>query len=162
MPASIELESPAKLGRAFPSNNLSISCGQFKIVRNQLRLLFPRSCKVRIAALVHVSKVEQNVPRISQSRDFAKQARPRAFDLISAATLSRLSPTIINKTQPRSDSILDSFLRRSLRRYFVTMTTPPKASKRKLDHTAPISPPPLRRKLQSNTTRAYSWSRKSK
>lgn len=35
------------------------------------------------------------------------------------------------------------------------MTSPSKASKRKLDHNAPISPPPLRRKLQSNTTRAY-------
>ncbi|CZS90504.1 related to bifunctional polynucleotide phosphatase/kinase [Rhynchosporium agropyri] len=32
------------------------------------------------------------------------------------------------------------------------MASSPKPSKRKLDHKAPISPPPLRRKLQSNTT----------
>ncbi|KAK0107173.1 hypothetical protein ONS95_003878 [Cadophora gregata] len=57
-------------------------------------------------------------------------------------------------TIPRKNSyfVLDTFLKQTLRRYLVTMASPPRAPKRKVDQSAPISPPPLRRKLQSNTT----------
>jgi hypothetical protein len=42
-----------------------------------------------------------------------------------------------------------------LRNLIFKMVSPSRPSKRKLDHNTPISPPPLRRKVQSTTTRTY-------
>ena len=100
-----------------------------------------------------------------QFRIYLSESEPaRDFTCLRSSRLPTLSKIVAsrvkNATSLTSSSIpynpaLAFLFSQNLRtRLLLKMVSPSKTSKRKHEHNAPISPPPLRRKVQSTTTRA--------
>lgn len=80
-------------------------------------------------------------------------SRVPSFDAYNIIKVENSPATATNSTGPHSfDLASSSPIRSPVLCYLFKMATLPKTSKRKLNHDAPVSPPPLKRKVQSTTT----------